>query len=145
VRIQRGSDGTPVGGAIALALARVRLLVADAYRLGRRGEADAGRDAARRLLADAMVDLELALKSVADAGRLEVGQRYASDRAATLRATILDLPRDASPEFAAGWRSGLLVAAERGFDAGSPELAALERLARASCTECRPRGDSARS
>ena len=70
-------DGTPVGGAIALALARVRLLVADAYRLGRRGEADPGKGAARQLVGDALVDLELALKSVADSARVETGQRYA--------------------------------------------------------------------
>jgi hypothetical protein len=73
----------PRGGAIALTLARLRLLVADAYRLGRRGEQDGGKDAARRLVADAL-DLELALKSVADAGRLETGQRYVADRAAGL-------------------------------------------------------------
>jgi hypothetical protein len=129
VRIQRGSDGTPVRGAIALALARVRLLVADAYRLGRRGESDPGREAARRLVADAMIDLELALKSVADAGRLEVGQRYATDRAATLRAALLDLPRDGTPAFAAGWRAAVLTATERAFAVGSPEADAVSRLA----------------
>lgn len=59
---RRNSDGTPVGGAIALTLARVRLLVADAYRLGRRGESDPGREAARQLVAEALADLELALK-----------------------------------------------------------------------------------
>jgi hypothetical protein len=101
-----------VASAIALALARVRLLVADAYRLGRRGEQDAGKEAARQLMADALVDLELALKSVADAGRLETGQRYANDKAATLRAALLDLPRDASPELAAGVWGG--VAGGRG-------------------------------
>lgn len=88
--VQRGSYGTPVGGALALALARVRLVVADAYRLGRRGQGDVGREAARQLVADALVDLELALKSVADTGRLEASQRYVSDRPATLRASILD-------------------------------------------------------
>ena len=127
MRISRGSDGTPVGGAIALALARVRLLLADAYRLGRRGESDPGREAARRLVADALIDLELALKSVADAGRLETGQRSATDRAATLRAALLDLPREASPEFAAGWRAGVLAATERAFGAGSPEVEAMKR------------------
>lgn len=118
-----------MGGAIALALARVRLLVADAYRLGRRGGNDPGREVARQLVADALVDLELALKSVADAGRLETGQRYASDRAAGLRAALLDLPRDASPEFAAGWRAAVLRAGEVAFGAESPEVEALERLA----------------
>jgi hypothetical protein len=128
VRIRRGSDGTPVRGAIALALARVRLLVADAYRLGRRGESDPGRQAARQPVADAMVDLELALKAVADAGRLEVGERYASDQAATLRAALLDLPPDASPEFAAGWQAAVLRAGERALGVGSPEAEALGRL-----------------
>ena len=127
---RRNSDGTPVGGAIALTLARVRLLVADAYRLGKRGEQDAGKGAARQLVADALADLELALKSVAEAGRLETGQRYASDRASGLRAALLDLPRDASPEFAAGWQAGLLSAAERAFGVGSLEVEALGRLAR---------------
>ena len=56
------SDGTPVGGAIALALARVRLLAADAHRLGRRAPGDPGRQAAQRLVADALTDLELALQ-----------------------------------------------------------------------------------
>jgi hypothetical protein len=75
VRIRRGSDGTPVGGAIPLTLTRVRVLVADAYRLGKRGYQDAGKEAARQLVADALVELELALKSVADAGRVDVRER----------------------------------------------------------------------
>lgn len=124
----RQSDGTPVGGAIALALARVRLLVADAYRLGRRGGDDPGRTAARQLVADALVDLELALRAVADAGGLEAEQRYAIDRAATLRAALLDQPQGASPEFATGWRAAVLAATERAFGVGSPEANALKRL-----------------
>jgi hypothetical protein len=132
-----------VGGAIALVLARVRLLVGDAYRLGKRGRSDPGREAARQLLADALVDLELALKSVADAGRLETGQRYAADRAATLRAALLDIPLSRSPEFAEGWRAGLLTAAERAFGAGSAEVEALARIAASAARappEQSPRG-----
>ena len=128
-----------MGGAIALTLARVRLLVADAYRLGRRGEQDAGKDAARQLVADALVDLELALKSVADAGRLETGQRYASDRASGLRAALLDLPRGASPEFAAGWRAGAAQrggAGVRGGVAGGGGAGAALATCNTKCAEC---------
>jgi integrase len=54
---------------MSLAMARIRLLVADAYRLGQRARNDSNRPTAQDLVRDAMADLELALRSIADAAR----------------------------------------------------------------------------
>jgi hypothetical protein len=56
---------------MALAMARIRLLMSDAYRLGQRGRSDPNRQTARELVRDAMADLEMVLRSIADAARCE--------------------------------------------------------------------------
>ena len=56
---------------MSLAVTRIRLLVGDAYRLGQRGRSDPNRQMARDLARDAMADLEVVLRSIADAARCE--------------------------------------------------------------------------
>ena len=55
------------------------------------------------------------------------------------RAALLELPRDASPEFAAGWRAAVLRAGDVAFGTGSPEVEALERLAHGGPARSRQR------
>ena len=80
-------------------------------------------------MSQALRDLELVLRGIRGSATIESGQRAASHTAAWLRASLLHLPRDASPEFAAGWRAAVLKAADHAFGAGTPEVEALERLA----------------
>jgi hypothetical protein len=68
-RVRGPWEATPAGQAMSLAMARIRLLVADAYRLGQRGRNDPNRRTAQDVVRDAMADLELALRSIADATR----------------------------------------------------------------------------
>jgi len=71
---------------MSLAMARIRLLVADAYRHGCRQQGDPNRETARELVSQAMQDLEFVLRAIRDAATIESGQRAASHTAAWLRA-----------------------------------------------------------
>lgn len=118
------------GAAMSLAMARIRLLAGDAYRLGCRDKSDPSHQAGRELVNQALRDLELVLQGIRDAAAIEHSQRRANDTAAWLRAALLALPRETSDDFAAGWRGAVLRAAEHAFGVGSPEVEALERLSR---------------
>jgi len=115
---------------MSLAMARIRLLTADAYRLGCRDKSEPNRDAARELVSQALRDLEMVLQGIRDATIIDHGQRRAGDTAAWIRGAALSIPRDASPEFAAGWREAVLHLADRAFPFGTPEFQAIERLCR---------------
>jgi len=125
-------DATGPGAAMALAMARIRLLAGDAYRLGCRHKSDPSHRASPDLVTQALRDLDLVLHGIRDAAAIEHSQGRANDTAAWLRAALLALPREASSEFAAGWRAAVLRAAEHAFGAGSPEVEGLERLSQ--CT-----------
>lgn len=125
-------DATGPGAAMALAMARIRLLAGDAYRLGCRDKSDPSHRAGCELVNQALRDLELALRGIRDAVAVEQSQWRANDTAAWLRAALLAVPRETSSEFAAGWRAAVLRAAEHAFGADSPEVEGLERLSRCS-------------
>ncbi len=81
-------------------------------------------------MSEALRDLEMVLQGIRDATTIEHGQRGASDTAAWLRAAALGLQRDCSPEFALGWRRGVLRVAEQALGVGSPDYQVIERLCR---------------
>jgi hypothetical protein len=121
-------EATPAGQAMSLTLARVRLLAADAYRLGQRQRGDPHREAANQLIRDALADLELGLRSVADAVRLD-GQRAESFAfVGALRGARPGAPPAESAEYLDGWDAAIRYVAERFFGVDSPEVKALEML-----------------
>ena len=113
---------------MSLAMARIRLLVADAYRLGQRGRGDPNRQTAQDLVRDAMADLELALRSIADAARCEDTRAVSMLFAGSIRSARLGAPPAESPEYLDGWDAAVACVAERLFGDDSAEVKALETL-----------------
>ena len=127
-RVRGFWEATPAGQAMSLAMARIRLLVGDAYRLGQRGKADPNRQTAQDVVRDAMADLELALRAIADAARFEDTREAAMLSAGSLRGARLGAPPGESAEFLDGWDAAVTCVAERLFGVDSSEVKALERL-----------------
>lgn len=127
-RVRGMWEATPAGQAMSLAMARIRLLVGDAYRLGQRGKTDPNRQNAQDLVRDAMADLELALRAIADAARFEDTREAAMLSAGSLRGARLGAPPGESAEFLDGWDAAVTCVAERLFGVDSSEVKALERL-----------------
>ncbi len=111
-RVRGMWEATPAGQAMSLAMARIRLLVGDAYRLGQRGKADPNRQSAQDLVRDAMADLELALRAIADSARFEDTREAAILSAGAIRGARLGAPPGESAAFLDGtlrlrvWLSG---------------------------------------
>jgi hypothetical protein len=121
-------EATPAGQAMSLTLARIRLLVADAYRLGQRQRTDPNREAAKQLVRDAMADLELGLRSIADAVQLDGRRLESLGFAGVIRGARLGAPPHESPEYLDGWDAAIACVAGRLFGEESPEVKALETL-----------------
>jgi hypothetical protein len=68
----------------------------------------------------------MVLQGIRDATTVEYGQRRASDTATWLRAAALGVPRNCSPELAAGWRTAVLNLAERALGSATPDFEAIE-------------------
>jgi hypothetical protein len=118
-------EATPAGQAMSLTLARIRLLVADAYRLGQRQRTDPNREAAKQLVRDAMADLELALRSIADAVQLDSRRLDSLSNAGAIRGARLGAPPQESAEYLDGWDAAIACVAARLFGEDSPEVKAL--------------------
>jgi len=88
---------------MSLAMARIRLLVADAYRLGQRGQKDPNRQTSQDLVREAMTDLELALRGIADAARCEDTRAVSMLFAGSIRSARLGAQPAESPEYLDGW------------------------------------------
>ena len=97
-RVRGPWEATPAGQAMSLAMARIRLLVADAYRFGQRRRGDPNRQTAQDLVRDAIADLELALRSIADAARCEDTRAVSMLFAGSIRSARLSAPPAESPE-----------------------------------------------
>jgi hypothetical protein len=106
--------------------ARIRLLVADAYRLGQRGQKDPNRQTSQDLVREAMTDLELALRGIADAARCEDTRAVSMRFAGSIRSARLGAPPTESPGYLDGWDAAVACVAERLFGVDSPEVKALE-------------------
>jgi hypothetical protein len=113
---------------MALAMARIRLLVGDAYRRGLRGQSDPNRQTARDLVRDAMADLEMVLRSIADAPRCEDTREASMLSAGSVRGARLGPPAGESAEYLDGWDAAVTCVAERLFGADSAEVRGLKGL-----------------
>jgi hypothetical protein len=113
---------------MSLAIARIRLLVSDAYRLGQRGRGDPNRQTARDLVRDAMVDLEMVLRSIADAARCEDTREASLLFAGSIRGARLGAPPGESAEYLEGWDAAVACVAARLFGVDSAEVRALNGL-----------------
>jgi hypothetical protein len=113
---------------MSLAMARIRLLVSDAYRLGQRSRTDPNRQTARDLVRDAMADLEVVLRSIADAARCEDTREASMSFAGSVRGARLGAPTGESAEYLDGWDAAVTCVAERLFGADSAEVRALKGL-----------------
>src|SRR5262245_7387277 len=100
---------------MSLAMARIRLLVADAYRLRQRQRSDPNRQTAQDLVREAMADLEMILRSIADAARCEDTRAAAMVFVGSIRGARLGAPPGESPEFLDGWDAAVGCVAERLF------------------------------
>jgi hypothetical protein len=127
-RVRGPWEATPAGQAMSLAMARIRLLVADAYRLGQRARTDPNRQTAQDLVREAMADLELALRSIADAARCEDTHAVSMLFAGSIRAARLGAPPTESAEYLDGWDAAVSCVAERLFGVDSAEVKALGSL-----------------
>jgi hypothetical protein len=139
-RVRGPWEATPAGQATSLAMARIRLLVADAYRLGQRGRNDPNRRTAQDVVRDAMADLELALRSIADAARCEDTRAASMLFAGSIRSARLGAPPNESAEYLDGWDAAVRCVAERLFGEESAEVKTLETLP-ASRAAYHPKGD----
>jgi hypothetical protein len=97
----------------------------DAYRLGQRGRADPNRQTAQDLVRDAMADLELALRAIADAAPFEDTREASMLFAGSIRGARLGAPPGESAEFLDGWDAAVRCVAERLFGLQSAEVKAL--------------------
>jgi hypothetical protein len=113
---------------MSLAMARIRLLVSDVYRLGLRGRSDPNRLTARDLVRDAMADLEMVLRSIANAARCEDTREASMLFAGSMRGARLGAPTGESAEYLDGWDAAMACLAERLFGADSAEVRALKGL-----------------
>jgi hypothetical protein len=75
-----------------------------------------------------MADLELSLRGVADAVRLEDTRVGSLLFAGTIRGARLGAPPQESAEYLDGWDAAIACVAERLFGEESPEVRALESL-----------------
>jgi hypothetical protein len=127
-RVRGTWEATAAGQAMSLTLARVRLLVADAFRLGQRQRGDPNREAAKQLVGDAMADLELSLRSIADAVQLDGRRLETLVFAGAIRGARLGAPPQESAEYLDGWDAAIACVAERLFGEDSAEVKALGTL-----------------
>jgi hypothetical protein len=128
MRVRGPWEATPAGQAMSLTLARVCLLVADAYRLGQRQRGDPNRESASQLIRDALADLELGLRSIADAVQLDNRRVESLGFAGVIRGARLGAPPQESAEFLDGWDAAVKCVAERLFGVDSAEAKALQTL-----------------
>ena len=127
-RVRGPWEATPAGQAMSLAMARIRLLVADAYRLGQRGQKDPNRQTSQDLVREAMTDLELALRGIADAARCEDTRAVSMLFAGSIRSARLGAQPAESPEYLDGWDAAVRCVAERLFGGESAEVKTLDAL-----------------
>jgi hypothetical protein len=121
-------EATPAWQAMSLTLARIRLLVADAYRLGQRQRTDPNREAAKQL--------GPGCDGGSRAGPPEHRRCGAAGRSAggivrfcgVIRGTRLGASPHESAEYLDGWDAAIACVAARLFGEGSPEVKALETL-----------------
>src|SRR6266511_1403330 len=83
--------------------------------LGQRQQGDPNREAANQLVRDAMADLELALRAIADAARCEDTRAVSMLFAGSIRGAHLGAPSEQSPDYLDGWDAPVRVVGERRF------------------------------
>jgi len=135
LRVRGPWEATPAGQAMSLAMARIRLVVGDAYRLGQRGRGDPNRQTAQDLVRDAMGDLELVLRGIADAARCEDTREASMLFAGLIRSARLAAPPGESVAFLDGWDAAVTCVAARLFGVDSAEVKALETLPPSRATQ----------
>jgi len=87
-----------------------------------------------------MADLEMVLRSIADAARCEDTREASMLFAGSVRGARLGAPTGESAEYLDGWDAAVTCVAERLFGADSAEVRALETLPPSRATlqaECR--------